>query len=136
RRGAPDSQGNVAAVISRRARLYPIVDSVASSDSVAPSNESGVRIYSVMTAGVVLVMSALPIIAAAQTPAPAPAPNPADAPNIRIGATLFADYTFVQSPEITDSDGNTVHSNAFNVGRSYINITGNISHILNFRITP
>ena len=95
------------------------------------------------TAIATLLMTALPMFVAAQaptpppaTPAPTPAPNPADTPNIRIGATIFADYTFVQSPQITDADGNTVHSNAFNVGRSYINITGNISHIVNFRITP
>ena len=95
----------------------------------------------VRTAIATLLMTALPMFAAAQAPAtpapaPAPAPKPADTPSIRIGATLFADYTFTQSPEITDSDGNTVHSNAFNVGRSYINITGNISHLVNFRITP
>jgi len=99
------------------------------------------------TAIATLLMTALPMVVAAQAPtpppatpppapAPAPAPNPADTPNIRIGATIYADYTFVQSPEITDADGNTVHSNAFNVGRSYINITGNLSRIVNFRITP
>src|ERR1051325_10762567 len=88
-------------------------------------------------------MTTLPMFVAAQaptpppaTPPPAPAPNPADTPNIRVGATIYADYTFAQSPEITDADGNTVHANAFNVGRSYINITGNLSRIVNFRITP
>ena len=93
---------------------------------------------SLRSAMVLLLMSAMPPGARAQTPAPpaAPAANPADTPNIRIGATIYADYTFVQSPEITDTDGNTVHSNSFNVGRSYINITGNLSHIVNFRITP
>jgi hypothetical protein len=80
-------------------------------------------------ASAILLLVALPGFAGAQTP-------PADTPNIRIGATLFADYTFVESPEIVDADGNAVHANAFNVGRSYINITGNISRIVNFRITP
>jgi hypothetical protein len=94
------------------------------------------------TAIATILMTALPLLVAAQaptppaTPVPPPAQNPADTPNIRIGATMFADYTFVQSPEIIDADGNTVHSSAFNVGRSYINITGNISRIVNFRITP
>ncbi len=88
-----------------------------------------------------LLMSAFPLVAQgqAQTPTPPPAPaaaNPADTPNIRLGAVIYADYTFTQSPEITDSEGNIVHSNAFNVGRSYLNITGNISRIVNFRITP
>jgi hypothetical protein len=61
---------------------------------------------------------------------------PDDTPSIRVGATIFMDYTFTQKPEITDAAGNTVNANAFNVVRSYINITGNISHLLAFRITP
>ena len=73
----------------------------------------------------------------AQAPAaPAPAAKPDDTPSIRIGATLFADYTYTQSPEATDADGNTYHPSQFNVGRSYINITGNISHLVAFRLTP
>jgi len=70
--------------------------------------------------------------AAAQT---APAP-PDDTPSIRVGATLFADYTFTASPETTDADGNEIHPSSFNVGRSYINVTGNVSHLVAFRLTP
>jgi hypothetical protein len=33
-------------------------------------------------------------------------------------------------------DGNSIHPNAFNVSRAYINITGNISHLVAFRVTP
>jgi hypothetical protein len=69
-------------------------------------------------------------------PAQTATPAPDDTPSIRIGATLFADYTFTNSPEAADSDGNIVHPSAFNVGRSYINITGNISHLVAFRLTP
>ena len=66
----------------------------------------------------------------AQAPAaPAPAAKPDDTPSIRVGATMFADYTYTQSPEATDADGNNVQPAQFNVGRSYINVTGNISHI-------
>jgi len=61
---------------------------------------------------------------------------PDDTPSIRVGATLFADYTLTQKPEIRDADGNAVKLNAFNVGRAYINVTGNISHLIAFRITP
>ena len=61
---------------------------------------------------------------------------PDDTPSIRVGATIFADYTFTQKPEIQDADGNAVKLNAFNVGRAYINVTGNISHLIGFRITP
>jgi hypothetical protein len=76
----------------------------------------------------------------AQTPSPpqpaAAAAKPDDTPSIRIGATLFADYTYTTSPEATDAAGNTYHPSQFNVGRSYLNVTGNISHLVAFRFTP
>ena len=74
-------------------------------------------------------------VAGQATPGAAPVP-PDDTPSIKVGATLFADYTTLQKPTITDADGNEVTSNAFNVGRAYINVTGNISHNIAFRITP
>ena len=69
------------------------------------------------------------------TPAASVTP-PDDTPSIRIGATLFGDYTYSLKPTTTDADGNQVHANAFNVARAYLNVTGNISHIVAFRITP
>jgi hypothetical protein len=79
---------------------------------------------------------ALAVPCAAQvTPAAGYTP-PDDTPAIRVGATLFADYTILQKPKIKDADGNEVTSNSFNVGRAYINVTGNISHLIAFRITP
>ncbi|MEO7273057.1 MAG: hypothetical protein ABIX28_23020 [Vicinamibacterales bacterium] len=73
--------------------------------------------------------------AAQVTPAAGYTP-PDDAPAIRVGATLFGDYTVTARPKTTDADGNEVTPNAFNVGRAYINVTGNISHLIAFRITP
>jgi hypothetical protein len=67
--------------------------------------------------------------ATAQTPA-------AVEPSIRVGATMYADYTYVQEPETTDADGNAIHANAFNVTRSYINLNGTLSRRIAFRITP
>src|SRR5882757_8019645 len=61
---------------------------------------------------------------------------PDDTPSIKVGVTLYADYTYTDAPESKDADGNTINASAFNVSRSYINITGNISHIVAFRITP
>ena len=49
---------------------------------------------------------------------------PDDTPSVRVGATLFTDYTVTQQPRITDADGNEVSANAFNVGRAYLNVTG------------
>jgi hypothetical protein len=61
---------------------------------------------------------------------------PDDNPSIRIGATIYTDYTLTQKPKIKDADGDSVSLSAFNVSRAYININGNISHLMAFRITP
>jgi len=61
---------------------------------------------------------------------------PDDTPSIRVGVTLYADYTYTQNPTTTDADGNVINAGAFNVTRSYINFTGNINHLVAFRITP
>src|SRR5947208_3375610 len=69
------------------------------------------------------------------TPAAGSTP-PDDTPSIRVGAVIYPDYTYTLNPETTDGAGNTIHLSQFNVTRSYINITGNISHLVAFRITP
>jgi len=61
---------------------------------------------------------------------------PDDTPSFKVGATIFADYTYNQSPTVTDADGNSIHNSSFNVSRAYINITGNLNHFIAFRITP
>lgn len=73
-------------------------------------------------------------LADAQAQAPQ-APSP-DTPTVRVGGTLYADYTYTSTPQSTDADGNSIHPNQFNVGRSYLNITGNVSRRIAFRITP
>ena len=87
--------------------------------------------------GLLLAAAVLrPGLASAQvTPAAGYVP-PDDTPSIKVGATIYMDYTYQNTPEITDSDGNTVNPSSFNVSRAYINITGNISHLIAFRITP
>jgi hypothetical protein len=83
------------------------------------------------------VLGALvPAVAIAQiTPAAGYTP-PDDTPSIKVGTTIYADFTYVDAPEIRDADGNLVHPSAFNVTRAYINVTGNLSHIVAFRVTP
>jgi hypothetical protein len=61
---------------------------------------------------------------------------PDDTPSIRVGTTIFLDYTVQPEPKVTDADGNSVTLNAFNVGRAYINLTGQINHLIAFRVTP
>jgi hypothetical protein len=67
---------------------------------------------------------------------PAPPAAPDDTPAVKIGGTLFTDYTVIAAPAAKDADANTIVPNAFNVGRTYINVTGRISHLVSFRITP
>src|SRR5712692_11875010 len=61
---------------------------------------------------------------------------PDDTPSVKVGGTIYTDFTYTDEPKLVDSDGNTVSQSAFDVSRAYINITGNISHLVSFRITP
>lgn len=67
---------------------------------------------------------------------PAAGPRPDDTPAIKVGALIFADYTYQQKPTAKDPAGNDFSPSSFNIARTYINIGGNISHIVAFRITP
>ena len=69
------------------------------------------------------------------TPAAGSTP-PDDTPAFKVGAVIFGDYIYTQSPRTTDSDGNLVHPSSFNITRAYINVTGNLNHRIAFRITP
>jgi hypothetical protein len=82
-----------------------------------------------------MVLGGVSMASAQVTPA-APYTPPDDTPSIRVGMTLFPNFTYQSSPEITDVDGNVVNRNAFDVTRAYINLTGNISHLIAYRITP
>ena len=76
------------------------------------------------------------VAASAQvTPAAGYTP-PDDTPKFNIGVTIFGDYTYQDSPTTKDSDGNVIHPSAFNVTRAYINVTGNLNHLIAYRITP
>jgi hypothetical protein len=89
---------------------------------------------SLLLLGSLILATAVP--ASAQvTPAAGYTP-PDDTPSIKVGVTIFADYTYQVKPEVIDTDGNEVNFNGFNVARTYINVTGNISHLLGFRVTP
>jgi hypothetical protein len=64
------------------------------------------------------------------------AQTPPDTPSIKIGTTIFADYTVQQSPKIEDSDGNDVTLSSFNITRAYINLIGKLTSRVSFRLTP
>src|SRR5262249_8641177 len=84
---------------------------------------------------VAIVVSFASIASAQVTPAAGYTP-PDDTPSIRVGIVLYPDYTYTLDPKSTDADGNQINFSQFNVSRAYINVTGNISHLIAFRITP
>ena len=90
-----------------------------------------------LTGGALLAaLVAVPSLASGQTNPPPSGGSTGNSPSIQIGATIFYDYTATTEPKSKDADGNTITSNAFNVTRSYINVTGHISDVVSFRLTP
>ena len=92
---------------------------------------SGLRRLAVGALWAVLATAAFGQVTPAQGVTP-----PNDTPSFKVGATIFADYTYQQSPETKDTNGNTIHPSAFNVSRAYINVLGSLNHLISFRVTP
>ena len=88
-----------------------------------------------LTICMLMTVGASNTVLAQVTPAAGSTP-PDDTPSIRVGATIFTNYSYQTEPEITDSDGNLVNRSSYDLTRAYININGNLSHIVAFRITP
>ena len=88
----------------------------------------------VLAVGILLI--GCPSVSFAQVTQAAGYTPPDDTPSIRVGVTLFPQFTLQNEPEITDAAGNSVNRSAFDVGRAYINITGQLSHLVAFRLTP
>jgi hypothetical protein len=87
----------------------------------------------------VFLLAAVLVTANAATAQITPAEGytpPDDTPSIKVGMTLYPTFSYQTNPTVTDSDGNAINKNTFDVARAYINITGNISHLVAFRITP
>lgn len=105
---------------------------------MSSSHPSSVRPFHVWLACLLVGAMALAggRTALAQSSGTTGSPSPDDTPSIKLGAVIFADYTYQQKPPGSDADGNVITPNSFNVTRSYINVTGNLSHIVAFRITP
>ena len=61
---------------------------------------------------------------------------PDDTPKVNVGITLFADYSYQDTPTVIDGDKNVIHKSSFNLTRGYVNVTGSLSHWFSFRITP
>ena len=85
---------------------------------------------------VAAICALLPATAWGQvTPAAGYTP-PDDTPTVKVGGVLFLDYTDTTEPKVTDANGDKVSQSAFNVGRAYVNVTGQLNHLFAFRITP
>ena len=67
-----------------------------------------VRLVAVAIAAVAFLLVAGQAAQAQVTPAAGYTP-PDDTPSIKIGAVVFADYTFQQKPTVKDADGNEIH---------------------------
>jgi len=89
-----------------------------------------------ITLATATVAALLTVSARAQVTPAAGVTPPDDTPSFKVGGTLFADYTYNKSPQVTDANGNLVHLSSFNVSRAYINVTGQVNHLISFRITP
>jgi hypothetical protein len=94
------------------------------------------RAWKLLCSIVFVAVALVPSRATAQVTPTAGFPPPDDTPSVRVGGTLYVDYTNALDPPITDVNGNLVDPSAFNVGRAYINITGQVNHIIAFRVTP
>ena len=94
------------------------------------------RCSALATSALAVVGLLIAVPCRAQVTPAAPYVPPDDTPSIKIGAVIYTDFTVQQKPKIKDTDGNDVTLSSFNVGRAYLNITGNISHNIAFRITP
>ncbi len=82
-----------------------------------------------------LVVVSAPLMASAQAKDPAvSAPSPTPAP-VKVGTTLFTDFTYTSSPTAKDVDANTVRTSAFDVSRAYINVAGGLTPRITFRVT-
>lgn len=85
---------------------------------------------------VVMVIAVFPVATAGQSAGQPAGQPPPFTPSIKVGVTIFADYTITETPKATDANGDAVTANAFNVARSYINVTGAVTPRITFRITP
>ena len=88
-----------------------------------------------MVGGSALALLAVGSVRAQVTPAAGYTP-PDDTPTIKVGTVIFTDYTYTDEPTTADAAGSQVKPKGFNVTRAYINVTGTITHLFSFRVTP
>lgn len=96
------------------------------------------RLLRFATAGAAAMTLMVAMEARAQVTVAAGYTPPDDTPRINVGITLFANYSYQDSPKVSDGSPQkgSINPNSFDVNRAYINVTGSLSHWFSFRITP
>ena len=79
-------------------------------------------------AGLLVLCLAAPTDAVAQTAAPG-------GPSIKVGATLFANYSYTFAPKTLDASGHEVSASSFDITRAYLTVIGDITPRVSFRVT-
>ena len=59
----------------------------------------------------------------------------ATGPSIKVGTTLFANYSYTFAPKTADATGREVSPSSFDITRAYLTITGDITPRVSFRLT-
>jgi hypothetical protein len=75
------------------------------------------------------------LLLAASIAGAADAPKPAEA-KVKLGTTIFTDFTYQAAPELPDADKNLVHKSEFEVRRAYLNVAFTFSDLFVVRVTP
>jgi hypothetical protein len=94
----------------------------------------GLSLAAFVLAGVVASAADEPKPAA--SPKPAEAPKPTEGSSVKVGTTIFTDFTYQEAPKVLDADKNLVHKTEFEVRRAYINVVGTFSDLFVVRVTP
>lgn len=85
---------------------------------------------------VVAVLAVAAPLFAQDKPTDKPTDKKNDQPSFRVGAMIFADYTYTAAPGSRDAEGNAYHPSSFGITRAHINVFGTLNRYLSFRITP
>jgi len=88
-----------------------------------------------LACAVALAMTFLSRRAPAQVTAAAGYVPPDDKPSVKVGVTIFTDYTYQSDPKGKDANGNEIDPNSFNLSRAYVNVTGQLHHLISYRVT-
>jgi len=81
-------------------------------------------------------LSLAAFVLAAVVASAADEPKPAESSSVKVGTTIFTDFTYQEAPRVLDADKNLVHKTEFEVRRAYINVVGTFSDLFVVRVTP